>query len=247
MRNLPMFVVSIMVLAACATPPMPIATLSPTNAPRATPSAAAVTSYHTPSQQETVDALINIVEASDPASHFYDPKSLAYQDFPLALPELAKLNSASNSAASELAYAIGFPLPDSILAANALISLGPQWAGTTLPTLIGNLNNSRPEVRLYSLIVLSTIGLDGSCALGQVGPLLWDSDPQVRTAAALTAQSLSGHELVAGAYAIDPSHLSPTPVASDMPEGRIVHDARTWWIEEGVKVNWHPKYDQCDP
>ncbi len=247
MRYLSLLVAFPMALAACAPPPVPIATPSPTNNPPAMPSATPVASFHTPSQQEIVDALINIVEASDPASHVYDPKSLAYQDFPLALPELAKLNSASNSAASELAYAIGFPRPDSILAAKALISLGPEWAGTTLPLLIGNLNNARPEVRLYSLIVLSTIGPDGACALGHVGPLLWDGDPYVRTAAALAAQSLSGRTLVFNAYTIDPSQLAPTPIVPDTPEGQIVRDARIWWTNEGEKLNWHPSYDRCDP
>ncbi len=247
MRNLSMLAAWIMILSACATHSAPTATLSPTNTPPTTPSATPVTSYHTPSQQEIVDALINIIEASDPASHVYDPKSLAYQDFPLALPELARLNSASNSAASELAYAIGFPRPDSILAAKALISLGPEWAGTTLGQLTDHLKDPRPEVRLYSLIVISIIGPDGSCALEQVGPLLWDRDPQVRTAAALAAQSLSGRALVSNVYSIDPSRLAPTPVAPDAPEGHMAGTAQTWWTEEGVKVNWHPSYGMCDP
>ncbi len=247
MRNLAVLVASIMVLSACATPPAPTATPSPTKTPPAPQSSPLATSYLTPSQAQVVDALINIVEASDPASHLYDPSSLAYRDFPLALPELAKLNSTSNSAASELAYAIAFPRPDSVLAAKALISLGPDWAGTTLPILIGDLKNPRPEVRLYSLIVLSTIGPDGSCALGHVGPLLWDSDPHIRTAAALATQSLSGHTLVVSAYTIDPDDLSPTPVAADTPEGHVVQKARTWWTDEGSKVNWHPRYDLCDP
>ncbi len=100
---------------------------------------------------------------------------------------------------------------------------------------------------MYSLIVLSTIGPDGSCALAHVGPLLWDGDAHVRTAAALAAQSLSGHSLVAGAYTIDPAHLAPTPVVPDTPVERIVHGARIWWTDEGAKVNWHPSYYLCDP
>ncbi len=247
MRNLSVLVALIIVLSACATRPAPTPTRSPTNTPPATPSAPRATSYLTPSPAQITDALTNIIQASDPASHLYDPNSLAYRDFPVALPELAKLNSSSNSAASELAYAIGFPRPDSIRAAKALISLGPAWAGTTLPLLLDHLKNPRPEVRLYSLIVLSTIGPDGSCALGHVGPLLWDSDPQVRTAAALAAQGLSGRALVSNVYTIDPEHLSPTPVAADAPEGHVVENARTWWTEEGVKVNRHPSYDVCDP
>ncbi len=247
MHKLYVFITSALMLAACATPAATPATASPTNTHLLSQSLPPATSYLTPSPEQIVAALINTIEASDPASHLYDPDSLAYQDFPLALAELAKLNSESNSAASELAYAIGFPRPDSTLAAKALLSLGPTWAGTTLPILLDDLKNPRPEVRSYSLIVIATIGHDGSCALGQVGPLLWDRDSQVRTAAALAAQGLSGHVLVSHLYSIDPSHLAATAVAPDTPEGRIVNDARTWWTDEGSKVNWRPVYGRCDP
>lgn len=247
MRDLCALTVSALLLAACATSPVLSVTPSPASTQPDTQIPPSPASFPTHSQAETVDALINLIEASDPASTLYDPNSLAYIDFPLALPELAKLNSETNSAASELAYAIGFPRPDSTLAAGALLSLGPQWAGTTLPILLDHLKNPRPEVRLYALIVLSTIGPDGSCALGQVGPLLWDSDPSVRTAAALATQSLSGRALVANMYVVDPSLLSATPVIPDTPEGHVVSHARAWWSADGSKVNWRPAYGRCDP
>jgi hypothetical protein len=157
------------------------------------------------------------------------------------------MNSSSNDAASMIAYAMGFPCPDSILAADALISLGPDWAVTDMVTLIPYLTSPRAELRLYSLIVLSITGHNGSCSLGQVGPLLRDPDPYVRTAAALAIQGITGEKLVPSTFVVTPDLLSPTPVAADSPEGSIVGAARTWWDAEGSKTPWHPSYDLCDP
>ena len=196
---------------------------------------------------DPVDGLVQIIEASDPASPKYDPASAAYAEFPVTLKQLAALNSNSNNAASMLAYALGFPRQDSILAAQALISLGPDWAATDLPTLIWYLQDQRPEIRMYSAIILSITGKNGSCSLGNIGPLLWDPDPYVRTSAAIAVQGITGKELIAEAYAITPDNLSLKPVSADVPEGNIVGAARTWWTEQGSKVNWHPGYDLCDP
>jgi hypothetical protein len=196
---------------------------------------------------EAVDDLNQIIEASDPVSSTYDPGSAAYAEFPDALKQLAALNADTNNAASMLGYALGFPRQDSILAAQALISLGPAWAATDLPILIYDLKNQRPEIRLYSAIVLSITGNNGSCSLGNIGPLLWDADPYVRTSAALAIQGITGKALVAIVYSITPDHLSANPVAADTPEGKIVADARIWWNDYGSKVNWHPSYDLCDP
>jgi hypothetical protein len=196
---------------------------------------------------DPVDGLIQIIEASDPASPKYDPGSAAYAEFPDTLKQLAALNSSSNNAASMLAYAMGFPRQDSNLAAQALISLGPIWAATDLPDLITYLTNQRPEIRMYSAIILSITGKNGSCSLGNIGPVLWDPDPYVRTAAALAIQGITGMKLVPGIYTVTPDHLSSDPVAADTPEGKIVGAARTWWTDQGSKVNWHPGYDFCDP
>jgi len=200
-----------------------------------------------PTTTKSVDDLIAIIEASDPASSTYNPESAAYTEFPDALKQLAALNSSTNNAASMLAYALGFPRQDSILAAQALISLGPDWAATTLPTLIMYLSDQRPEIRMVSAIVLSIIGDKASCSIGNIGPLLWDADPYVRSSAALAIQAITGKELVANIYALTPGHLSSNPVAADTPEGKIVGAARIWWTDHGSKVNWHPSYDLCDP
>jgi len=225
----------------------PTATMQPASLPINT-SLPAVTTTSIPIHYvDPVDGLIQIIEASDPASPIYNPESMEYAEFPEAVKKLATLNSSSNNAASMLAYALGFPRQDSILAVQALISLGPDWAATDLPTLIEYLQYQRPEIRMYSAIILSTIGDKASCSLENIGPLLWNADPYVRTAAALAIQGITGKGLVAEAYAITPDHLSSNPVAADIPEGTIVGAARTWWTESGSKVNWHPGYDLCDP
>jgi hypothetical protein len=200
-----------------------------------------------PTYSDPLDRLIAILEVSDPASSTYDPGSAAYAEFPDALTQLAGLNSNTNNAASMVCYAMGFPRQDSILAARALISLGPDWTATELPRLIMYLTDPRPAIRMVSAIVLSTTGDQGSCSLGDIGPLLWDPDPYVRTAAALAIQGIIGKDLVAHEYLITPDHLSSIPVAPDTPEGKIVASARTWWKDHGSKVNWHPRYDLCDP
>jgi hypothetical protein len=238
----PVFVF-ILLLTACT----PItATVQPT-LPVNTPLPAATNTNIPLQYYDPVDGLIAIMEVSDPTSSKYDPGSAAYAEFPDTLKQLAALNSSSNNAASMLAYALGFPRKDSILAAQALISLGPDWAATDLPDLIDYLTNQRPEVRMYSAIVLSITGDKGSCSLGNIGPLLWDPDPFVRTSAALAIQGITGEDLVADEYAITPDYLSSNPVAADTPEGKIVGAARIWWTEQGSKVNWHPSYDLCDP
>lgn len=210
-------------------------------------SATLVLATETRAPTPTVDDLVRILEASDAASSGYAPGSPAYDEFPRAVAQLAALNASTNNAASELAYAIGFPRDDSYLAAQALISLGPNWTATTLPILMDHLKNPTPRVRMDSALVLSTIGTTGSCALGNVGPLLWDSDPYVGSSIALAVQSLSGKQLVAQTLLAAPADLSASPVAPDVPDGRIVATARAWWVEHGSKINWHPSYDLCDP
>jgi hypothetical protein len=229
------------VLTAC----IPVAG---TMKPAATNPLAALSSpTSTKSADETVEDLIQILEVSDPASPTYDPGSPTYAEFPQVLKQLAANNASTNNAASLLGYALGFPRTDSTLAARALLSLGPEWAATELPALINHLKNPRPEVRLYSSIVLSITGSNGSCSLGDIGLLLWDPDPYVRTSAALAIQGITGKALVPERYWMDPGNLPPDPVAADTPEGKISGAARTWWTDHGSKTNWHPSYDLCDP
>jgi hypothetical protein len=196
--------------------------------------------------QLSVDQLVDLLEASDPASPLYAPFSSAYEEFPQVLHALAAANASTNSVASMLAYAIRFPRPDSILAASAVISLGPDWAATTLPILIDNLKSHRPEIRAASNIVLSSIGDKASCSLGNIGPLLWDDDAQVRTSAALAIKGITGQDLVDEEYTLNFDDTSFRIIPDD-PEGSIVTQARNWWFNTGSKVNWHPSYDLCDP
>jgi hypothetical protein len=233
-------------LAACS-PLAGTAQASPTFLPTEAQPTPTTIPFPTRTVDERVEDLVQVLEFSDPVSSSYDPNSTQYAEFPDVLKQLAALNAETNDAASMLGYALGFPRPDSILAARALISLGPDWAATDLPTLIEVLQNERPEIRMYSLIVLSITGDQGSCSLGNIGPLLWDADPYVRTSAALAIQGITGKELVTAPYLIDPYNLSSDPVAADTPAGKIVGVARTWWNESGSKVNWHPAYGLCDP
>jgi hypothetical protein len=79
-------------------------------------------------------------------------------------------------AADDLTMAITYPRQDSYLAAQAIIALGPEITSTYLPILIDNLKNQEPEVRVYSVILLGFTGERGSCAAGNIEPLLWDPD-----------------------------------------------------------------------
>jgi hypothetical protein len=244
-----------MILLAACTPGAGMIKPVPTLLPAGTQPAAATQSVptalssptSTKTADETVEDLVQILEVSDPASPTYAPDSAAYIEFPQVVKQLAAHNASTNNAASMLGYALGFPRPDSILAARALLSLGPDWAATELPALIDRLQSPRPEVRMYALIVLGITGENGSCSLGNIGPRLWDADPFVRTSAALAVQGITGKALVPKIYWIDPGNLPPDPVAADTPEGKISASARTWWTDHGAKVNWHPSYDLCDP
>lgn len=254
-RPRPRRLLAFVILLAACTPGTGTMEPVPTLLPAGTQPAAATQTVppalssptSTRTDDETVEDLVQILEVSDPASATYDPDSAAYAEFPDVLKQLAAHNASTNNAASMLGYALGFPRPDSTLAARALISLGPDWAATELPALIDRLQNPRPEVRMYALIVLGTTGEKGSCSLGNIGPLLWDVDPFVRASAALAVQGITGKALVPETYWIDPGNLPPDPVAADIPEGKITGTARTWWTDQGAKVNWHPSYDLCDP
>jgi HEAT repeat protein len=177
----------------------------------------------------------------------YNPQSTPYAEFGDALRQLSAMGPKAIDAASHIALAISFPRQDSFLAAQALISFGPDITATTLPDLIGNLKSQRPETRLYSAIVLGTIGEKASCAVGDIGPLLWDADPYVRYAAAFAIERITGKDLLPGEAKVTPDPLTAHSILPDTPDGKIVGYARTWWTAEGSKVKWHPTYDICDP
>ena len=193
--------------------------------------------------------LFAIIEVSDPQSSTYDPQSASYTEFPAAVKQLAAIDPAATDVdiAGELAYASAFPRQDAYLAAQALMSLGVDGSVTTLPILIDHLKNQKSTTLLYSAYVLSFIGKQAACAVGNISPLLWDVDPTVRSMAALALQNITGEDLVPNSVEITPGSLAAPIIAADTPEGKIVAAARTWWAEHGSKINWHPSYGLCDP
>ena len=230
-------------LPGLPTPPV----LTPTIAAATRPATPAAVTASTPVYANAVDGATALLEVSDPASPTYDPHSNDYAQFARALAKLALLNSPENNAASMLAYAITFPRPDSYLAAQFLISLGPAVDGTTVGQLLPSLKDPRPRARLYTVLVIGNAGNQASCALGQVAPLLWDSDPYVRSATAQAMFNITGRALLPDGTRFTPQPLTANPVPPDLPPGSLTNPARAWWDEQGSKINWHPSYDLCDP
>jgi len=197
---------------------------------------------------QSVADLISIIEVSDPQSRTYDPKSTAYAQFQDVIRQLAQIGSSNViGIPSMLAYAINFAHPDPYFTAQALIALGPDAATNTLPNLIGNVQSQNSGVRLASTIVLGTAGHSGACAVGHIGPLLWDPDPRVRSAAAWAISRITGENVAQTMGDISANPLILNSVLADTPEGSITGAARNWWTSQGSKVNWHPHYDICDP
>jgi hypothetical protein len=206
-----------------------------------------LTSIHTPEPTINPISLIPIVEASNPNSTGYDPTSKAYAEFPDVINQIVASGDKRDELAAELALAIYFPRPDAYLAGQALITFGPDTASLSLPLLIGSLPNSNPQARAVTLIVLGTIGKRASCAIGHIGPLLWDADPSTRTAAAWALEKITYKKFISDEYEKSINPLELKSITPDLPEGKIVVDAQTWWTEQGSKVNWHPSYGACDP
>lgn len=196
----------------------------------------------------SAEALSEIIWVSDPNLPQYDPNSPAYAEFPNAIKQISEMGADAIDAADDLAVAIRYPRPDSYLAAQALLKLGPVITATTIPLLIDNLQNEKLDVRDYSLILFASVGDRASCAVGDIAPLLWDADPSVRTGAAFALEKITGQDLVESDYevAINPAFLADS-IVPDNPEGKVVEKARNWWNEQGSKVNWHPGYGICDP
>lgn len=196
----------------------------------------------------TIDDIRAIIYASNPDSPQYDPDSATYAAFPEGIKQLSTMSNAVD-AAGDLAQAINFPRQDSYLAAQALLTLGPDITLTTIVTLYNNLDSSQnPETLIYSTILLSSTGSEASCAVGNIGPLLWHTDSKVRTAAAFALEKITGQDLVASPYELE---ISPTflanSITADEPEGSVVAIARQWWDDKGSNVNWHSSYGMCDP
>ena len=207
----------------------------------------------TPTPTLTFEDLTAIIFASNPESPLYDPKSTAYAEFPEAIKQLSMMGTNNYSALSDLAFAITFPRQDSYLAAQALILIGRDARASTIAVLFSNLDssyypNQKPEALIYSTILLGSIGNDASCAVGNIGPLLWHSDSKVRSAAVFALKRITNQNLVASQYEIEitPSFLAKS-IYADEPEGSITGTARQWWNEQGSKVKWHSGYGLCDP
>ncbi len=200
------------------------------------------------SQDLSAEVLSEIIWASDPSLPNYDPDSPAFDEFPDAVNKISDMGVNAIDAADDLAVAIRYPRSDSYLAAQALLKLGPDITGTTIPILIDNLGNKKPTTRVYALILLASVGKRASCAVGNMAPLLWDSDPSVRSATAFALEKTTEQDLVESNQEalIAPTFLAES-IFPDLPEGEVVEKARSWWSEQGSKVNWHPSYGICDP
>jgi hypothetical protein len=238
------------ILVSCA----PVAKVAPTETaiPTSTLPPVPPTPTIAPTPTLTIDDIRAIIYASNPESPQYDPKSTIYAEFPEAVKQLSTMKNAID-AAGDLAIAITYPRQDSYLAAQTLISLGSDITSTTIVTLFGNLDsryypNQKPEALIYSIILLSSTGNRASCAVGNIGPLLWHSDSKVRSAAAFALEKIIEQDFVASQYEIEvtPSFIANS-ISPDEPEGSITEKARQWWKNQGSKVKWHSSYGFCDP
>jgi len=232
------------VLASCA----PAAKVVP--AATVIPGLTSITSTATPILTLTLDDIRAIIYASNPESPHYDPNSPAYAEFPQAVKQLSTMPDAID-AAGDLAIAITYPRQDSYLAAQTLVSLGSDITSTTIVTLFGNLDSGRvhhqsPDALIYSIILLSSTGNRASCAVGNIGPLLWHPDSRVRSAAAFALERITGQDLIPGQIEITPSFMADS-ISADEPQGSLAGKARQWWNEQGSKIRWHSSYGFCDP
>jgi hypothetical protein len=233
LKNIVAVLAVVFMLASCT----PAVTIAPTK-----------TVVPTITPVESVESLIEMIYVSDPTLPQYDPNAAAYSRFPEIVQQLGNMGIDGIDAASDLAVAIRFPRQDSYLAAQALLKMGAEITITTVPVLVENLHSPNPDTRIYSVILLASVGKPSSCAIGKIAPLLWDSDASVRASAALAIEKITEQDFVASEYKIQitPS-LTPDMIFPDTPEGKVVEKARNWWNEQGSMVNWHSTYGTCDP
>lgn len=129
-----------------------------------------------------------------------------------------------------------------------LIEIGPKQVGMAVAILVGNLMDEDPVVRAQTLLVLASVGQDASCSVGHIGPMLWDSDPTVRSASALALERITGETLLSSQHEIDITPaIQLSDLQPDLPEGTVVSAARTWWTETGSAVNSHLYSGICGP
>jgi hypothetical protein len=211
-------------------PELPTAEANPTLTVSKLPTATELSNSPTLS----ADALSEIIYVSDPSLPQYDPNSLAFVEFPNVVKQISDMGANAIDVADDLAVAIRFPRQDSYLAAQALLKLGSDITATTISLLIDNLRDEKSETRIYSVILLGSVGTRASCAVGNIAPFLWDSDPYVRSATALALEKITEQDIIESAYeiSITPAFLANS-VSADTPEGKVVEKARKWWDEQG--------------
>lgn len=233
------------ILVACTPNVESIPTSSPT-------STITVTATNTPIVKWSVQEIMDIIQASHPQSNKYDPNSAVYAEFPEAIEQLKAMGLTAlqdkDMNVSYLSAALGYPRPDSTLAGDVLITFPPEYVGTTMPELIDYLSDSRSQVRKYALILLGYVGDRASCAVGNISPILFlAKDSTVRSASAIALDNILKKGFVPAGYKISADFFSTHSIPKDDPTGSFTGKARIWWQNEGSKINWHPRYDLCDP
>ena len=164
-----------------------------------------------------------------------DVNDPAFDVFWDVIEELEKRGKSASESAPTLAKAIAYNRRDSGIAGKALIPMG-QSAKNAIPILIQNLDNERADVRRYSVFSLGFIGKPAECSIPNLGILLWDKDPIVRSAAAVVIEAITNIDLVEDYFEIDSEGYGSAPL--DNPEGTITQKARNWWLESGQNMKW---------
>ena len=256
MKNFLLLVLIMVIVSACAPKPETIHPISSTATTAYIPTntTTRLVTETTPSQtvKWSIREIMDILIASNPQASIYDPSSKQYAKFPEALKQLKEMEpnilKDEDLNLSILAAAINYPRQDSILAGDVLITFPPKYVGTTLPELIDFLSSSRSDVRKYALILLGYVGSGASCTVGNIGPILFlAKDPSVRSTSAIALDNILNKGFVPAEYKVTSNFFSIHSIPNDDPAGSFTGRARTWWQDEGSKINWHPNYDLCDP
>lgn len=184
-----------------------------------------------PLSEKTNGELAQILESFESPTNYNPPYS-----FPEVVSEIALRGPTASELSPILARAMAFDRRDSVIASEALIAIG-STAKSAIPNLLHNLDDSREDVRLFSIFVLGVLGEPAGCAVPKISSLLWDTDPFVRSASAAALTEITRNNLVEfDDLRLDPS--IPGSVNADDPEGSISGIARNWWLATGKNVNW---------
>lgn len=154
------------------------------------------------------------------------------------IDEIDRRKLQSPEAAVALAKALAFPRRESINASTPLFNMGEKGR-ESIPYLVENLNNSRIEVRKYSIIILGNIGVDAKCTIPHIANFLRDKDPEIRGASASAINKITGNNLIEEEYVISDTLFGS--IHSDDPNGIITNSVRRWWEQEGKSIEWPTK------